>query len=113
MPIKRAAVRHIRKDRRRVARNKAVRSELKTIKKQFTALLSQQKREEATRLIPLLMSRFDRAATKGMIHRNTASRTKARLMRQLTRPVPTQKTSLSARPSAGTAQAGPVPLPPT
>jgi len=83
MPNKRAALRQMRKDRWRALRNHAVISELRTLTKRFRSFLAQQNREEATRLLPLLMHQFDRAASKGMIHKNAASRTKSRLMRQL------------------------------
>lgn len=83
MPIKRAALRSLRKDRKRAVRNQALDSELKTIKKQFLTLVAGQKREEAATLLPELMRRFDHAATKGRIHRNTVSRVKSRLVRRL------------------------------
>jgi ribosomal protein S20 len=35
-------------------------------------------------LVQLVVSRYDRAASKGAIHRNTAARYKSRLMRRLT-----------------------------
>ena len=91
MPIKHAALKQIRKDRKRALRNHAVHSELKTLKKRLHAFLLQQKPDEARALLPLLMKRFDQAAAKSIIHKNTASRNKARLTRQLGRsraPVP-------------------------
>ena len=97
MPIKHAALKQIRKDRRRRERNQAVRSELKTLKKQLRSLLDQQKRDEALRLMPTVMRRFDQAAAKRVIHKNTASRVKARFMRQLAASLP------------GRQQAGPAP----
>lgn len=83
MPIKHAALKQIRKDRKRHARNQAIRSELKTIAKQLLALLGANKLDEATTLMHNLAGRFDRAASKGIIHRNTAARSKSRLAHQL------------------------------
>ena len=83
MPIKRAAVRQLRKDRKRTVRNQGIRSELKTLKKRFLSLLDEQKRDEANKFLPLLVRRFDQAAAKGLIHKNTVSRTKSRLMHRL------------------------------
>ena len=83
MPIKRAALRQLRKDRPRALRNQAVASELKTLKKQLLSLLVEKKRDEAQKLYPLVAKRFDQAASKGVIHKNLASRTKSRFMRQL------------------------------
>ncbi|MBI4323087.1 MAG: 30S ribosomal protein S20 [Candidatus Omnitrophica bacterium] len=107
MPIKRAALRQLRKDRVRNVRNQALRSELKTLKKQLTELLAQKRQEEARTLLPLLTRRFDQAAAKGIIHKNTASRTTGRLMRHLTRGTAPARGRV-ARPSRST----PPPTPP-
>ncbi len=107
MPIKRAAVRQLRKDRVRNIRNQAIRSELKTLKKQLGELLAQKRQEEARKLLPLLTRRFDQAAAKGIIHKNTASRTEARLMRHLTRG-----TSPVRGRSARSSRSTPPPTPP-
>ena len=88
MPIKRAAVRALRKDKKRAARNQAIESQLKTIKKRFLTLVDEKKQAEAAELLPMVLRRFDQAAAKGLLHKNTASRTKSRLMRQLARPTP-------------------------
>ena len=84
MPIKHAALKQIRKDRKRQVRNQAMRSELKTLTKRLLGLLKSQKLDEARTLIREVSKRFDRAASRGVIHRNTASRYKSRLMRRLT-----------------------------
>lgn len=81
MPIKHAALKQLRKDRGRQERNQAVRSELKTLTKRLSVLLREQKREEAAGLIRLLAKKFDLAASKGILHANTAARSKSRLAR--------------------------------
>ena len=83
MPIKHAALKQIRKDRKRRARNQAVRSELKTLTKGLLALLKAQKLDEAKAFIRLVAKKYDHAASTGVIHRNTAARYKSRLMRRL------------------------------
>ena len=85
MPIKHAALKQIRKDRRLRATNQATRSELKTLTKRFLGLLSAKKIAEAKALIPLLAKKFDRAASRHTIHRNTAARYKSRLTQRLNR----------------------------
>ncbi|HEX9780689.1 MAG TPA: 30S ribosomal protein S20 [bacterium] len=85
MPIKHAALKQLRKDRRRRQRNQAIRSELKTLSKQFAELLKKRKLDDAQALLRRLAGRFDRAATKGVVHRNTASRAKSRLTARLAR----------------------------
>jgi len=83
MPIKHAALKQIRKDRKRQERNQAVRSELKTLTKRLLALLKSQQLNEARALMQVVAKRYDRAASKRVIHPNTASRYKSRLMRQV------------------------------
>ena len=83
MPIKHAALKALRQDRKRRARNQAAGSQLKTLTKRLLALLSAKKLDEATALIGEVAKQYDHAAVKGIIHRNTASRTKSRLMRRV------------------------------
>jgi len=83
MPNKHAALKQIRKDRVRQARNHAIRSELKTMTKRLHELLSTQKLAEAATYMQDLARRYDHAASAGVIHRNTASRYKSRLTSRL------------------------------
>jgi len=85
MPIKHAAVKQLRKDRRRQPRNQAIRSELKTLTKQFLALLQEQRLEDAGRLLRVVAKKFDRAASRHIIHPNTAARYKSAMMRRIHR----------------------------
>ena len=83
MPIKHAALKQIRKSRRLQLRNQATRSELKTLTKRFLGLVGAQQLDEAKTLIRVVEQKYDRAASRGVIHRNTAARYKSRLMRRL------------------------------
>ena len=83
MAIKHAALKQLRKDRGRQQRNQMVRSELKTLTKRFVTLVSAKRLEEARALIPSLTSKYDRAASKGILHRNTAARYKSRLSKRV------------------------------
>ncbi len=85
MPIKHAALKQLRKDRKRQPHNQAVRSELKTLTKRFLALLNGQQFNEAATLMRQVAKSYDHAASKGIIHRNTAARYKSRLMQRLNR----------------------------
>ena len=85
MPIKHAALRQLRKDRKRQQRNQAMRSALKTLTKRLLGLLEAKKLDEAKTLIHEVASKYDRAASKGILHRNTAARYKSRLALQLNR----------------------------
>ena len=85
MPIKHAALKQLRKDRPRRQRNQAVRSELKTLTKQLHTALGAKQIEQATALLKAVAQRYDRAASKGIIHCNTADRSKSRLAVRLNR----------------------------
>ena len=85
MPIKHAALKQIRKDRKRQARNQAVRSTLKTVTKRLIVALNAQKLDDAKGLLRDALQAYDHAAAKGIIHRNTAARYKSRLTHRLTR----------------------------
>jgi len=63
---------------KRAARNKSAKSRLKTIYKRAAE-------SGDTAAAPLVESTFDRAAAKGIIHRNKAARKKARLAKAVQR----------------------------
>lgn len=71
-----------RQNEKRHARNKAVRSELKTRVKNAVGA-SEAGDEGAADAARLAVKRIDKAATKGVIHKNAAARRKSRLMRQV------------------------------
>ncbi len=83
MPILHAAYKRIKRDRKRYLRNISLKSKLKTETKKFIGLLASKRIEEAKVFLRGLISEFDRAASKGIIHKNTASRKKARLSKRL------------------------------
>ena len=88
MPIKHAALKHLRQNRTRRARNQAVQSEIRTLTKRLLGLLKEQKLDEARSLLHVVAGKYDRAAAKHVIHPNTAARYKSRLARRLNRPAP-------------------------
>ena len=65
----------------KTARNKAVKSNLKTtIKKAEAAIAEGGDNQEAIRLA---IKRIDQAQAKGILHKNTAARRKSKLVRKL------------------------------
>ena len=71
-----------RQNEKRHARNKAVRSELKTrVKRALTA--AEQGDETAADAASAAIRRLDKAASKGIIHKNAAARRKSRLQRRI------------------------------
>lgn len=70
----------MRQNLRRRSRNKAARSELKTAVKKVRAASEPQ---NATELFHLAARMLDRAAGKGLIHKNQAARSKGRLAKHV------------------------------
>jgi small subunit ribosomal protein S20 len=71
-----------RQNEQRRERNKAVKSELKTrVKNALTA--AGEGADDADAATRLAVKRLDKAAAKGVIHKNQAARRKARLMKRL------------------------------
>ncbi|MBU1146752.1 MAG: 30S ribosomal protein S20 [Candidatus Omnitrophica bacterium] len=83
MPILHAAYKSIKVTKRRTARNLSIRSLLKTETKKFIDLVSAKKLDEAKKQLNVLISELDKASSKGIIHKNTASRKKSRLSKKL------------------------------
>ena len=65
-------------ERRRVI-NRLVRTRTRTAVKHAVAAITNEPAEVATTTVASAMSALDRAATKGIIHKNNASRRKSRL----------------------------------
>ena len=81
MPNNAAAEKRMRQEKKRRLRNRMVKSIVKThITKARQAITSGADAQEAVRAA---VSELDRAAKKGVIHRNNAARRKSRLMKQL------------------------------
>lgn len=74
-----------RQNEKRAARNKGVRSELKTRTKAAITAVAQGA-ENAEELTRLAVKRIDMAAAKGVIHKNAAARRKSRLMKKSATP---------------------------
>jgi len=83
MPIKRASFKDLRKSKKRHVRNMAIQSELHTLIKKFDSLVTAKKAAEAKDVLKSLLSRIDKAASKGIIHKNAASRKTSRLTKRL------------------------------
>ncbi len=78
MPAKKAA----RVQERRRVINRQVRSSTRTAVKKAARLLTTVG-EESADAVKTAVSKLDRAASKGVIHRNTVARSKSRLMKRL------------------------------
>lgn len=78
-----SAIKRIRSSARKQERNRAIRSRARTHIKKVDRLIAEGKLEEASAVAIQAISALDRAAEKGIIHKNNAARRKSRLMQRL------------------------------
>ena len=78
-----SAKKRIRQTAKRTLRNRALRSATRTAIKKFRLLLKQGDSENLKTAYPGVQKVIDKAVTKGILHRKTASRYKSRLALEL------------------------------
>ncbi len=83
MPHKRSAYKELRKAKNRHFKNISIDSELNTLTKKFERLVTDKKTAEAKEFLKKLVSKIDKAASKGILHKNAASRKAARLTKMV------------------------------
>lgn len=83
MPQRRNAIKRIRQDKKRHARNLKLKISLKKTIKKFRSLLVGKNVDEVKKSFQELTGRLDRAISQKVIHKNTASRLKSRLSKRL------------------------------
>lgn len=83
MPNMKSAEKRMRQNEIRRSRNRQRRSEMRTQIKKFRQLLSEQKKDEARKLLQGVYAVIDRSAQRGVIHSKTAARYKSRLTKRL------------------------------
>lgn len=79
MPTRRSAIKRLKTDDMKRRYNASIKSELKTEISKVRALALDNKKEEAEKSLPKVVSLIDKAAKKGVIHKNAANRRKSRL----------------------------------
>ena len=78
----RSQIKRNRQNERRRVRNKGVRSELKTRVKNAVSY-ADNGADDAAEALRLAIKRIDKAAARGVIHKNQASNRKSRLMKRV------------------------------
>lgn len=76
------AVKRIRQSRKRREHNRRERGLMRGLIKQVQKALQEEDLEQVRRLLPRAVSRIDKTAKKGIIHRNTAGRYKGQLQKR-------------------------------
>jgi small subunit ribosomal protein S20 len=81
--IHRSALKAVRRDARKTVYRGAVRTSTRTRVKKARALIAAKKGPETGQAVQAAISALDKAAEKGIIHKNQAARRKSRLMAAL------------------------------
>lgn len=82
-----SAIKRIKVTKKRTLKNKMVKSTVKTFVKKYEEALAAGNIDEAKALYPRVSHVIDKAAAKGILHKNTASRKKSRLALKLNKAV--------------------------
>jgi len=85
VPKSRTAAKRVAVARRRTIRNRSIKSAVKTVIRKFERALAAADLDLAHRYLREAVIRIDKAASKGVFHKNTAARKKSRLARKLNR----------------------------
>ncbi len=83
MPQIKSSIRSVKTDAELRAKNFSVKSSVKTAIRKTAETITSGKTEEATTLLAKAASTIDKAASKGVLHKNTAARKKSRLAKKL------------------------------
>lgn len=78
-----SALKALRRSEKRRLRNKAIKSAMRTYLKKALLALEEKEPEKAKEAVRIACARLDKAASKGVIHKNEAARRKSKLMRKL------------------------------
>lgn len=82
-----SAIKRIRVTEAKTLRNRMVKSTVKTFVKKFEETLAAGNIDDAKKLYPRVSHVIDKAAAKGILHRNTAARKKSKLALKLNKAV--------------------------
>jgi len=83
VPNHKSAIKRVRQNKKRNARNTVIRSVARTEVKNVLAAIASGNKEEAEKALKSATSVFDSSVTKGVHHRNNASRRVSRLARRV------------------------------
>ncbi len=78
-----SAIKRVRQESKRRARNRAVKSRMRTYVKRAQLAIEAGDMAQATQAVRAAVREIDKAAQKGVIHANNAARRKSRLMQRL------------------------------
>lgn len=79
MPIKESALKVLRQNKKRAARNKKIKSDLAALIRKVRRMVEKEDRAKALEWLKQATKKIDKAVQKGIIKKNTAARKKSRL----------------------------------
>ncbi len=83
MPIKQAAIKDLRQNKKKRERNLKVKNNIKKLHVSFRKALTTKNKSEAEKISKELIKAYDKATEHDYIKKNTAARKKSRLMKKL------------------------------
>ncbi len=83
MPNIKSSVRSVKTDAERRAKNLAVKSTIRTVTRKVTESVNAGNTDTAKALLIKASSTIDKAASKGVLHKNAAARKKSRMARKI------------------------------
>lgn len=83
MPNIKSAIKRVKTNEKKRAQNASQKSALRTAIKTFEKFVEQNDVEAAKQALNIANKKLDKAAAKGIIHKNTAARQKSRLAKKL------------------------------
>lgn len=83
MKVHRSVIKRAKQNEVRRLRNISVKSKIKTLVKNVNEILQKKDLDATRKAYGLLTKSLDKAAQKGIIHKNTANRKKSRLARKI------------------------------
>jgi small subunit ribosomal protein S20 len=87
MPNTKQALKRMRVTAKRTARNRHVKSTVKTALRRYSDTLAQGDLESAGDKLQVAVKTIDKAVSKGVVHKNAAARKKSRLAKRLNKAV--------------------------
>ena len=84
MPITKQAIKRMKQDKVRTARNRHYSSNMKSMVKLILGYVQKKEDDKAKKILPKVVKSIDTAAKKNLIHKNNAARKKSRIQRALT-----------------------------
>jgi small subunit ribosomal protein S20 len=85
-----SAMKRVKQDKVKALKNKSTKNTLKTLTKKLESEVAKKSSEGAATTLKTVLSAIDKAARKGIIHRNTAARKKSALAKLVNSMLPSE-----------------------